>query len=79
MCNLDYVHEQWLAGRDSYIIDYDSNRGIHYSPRFGGDMVETKGARSVGGVTTMRPKSDKVVFESTLAGEIVSKEEYDRY
>lgn len=78
MCNLDYVNEQLLAGRDAYIIDYDSNRGIHYSPRFGYE-VETKGARSVGGITVMRPQSDELAFECTLAGEIVSKEEYDRY
>ena len=40
-------------------------------------MVETKGARSVGGTTTMRKHSDKIVFECMLAGEIVSKETYD--
>mgnify|MGYP003207226783 CR=1 FL=1 len=78
MCNLDYVYEQLTAGRDAYIIDYYSNRGVHYSPSFG-DMVETKGARSVGGISTMRKHSDKIVFECMLAGEIVSKEEYDRF
>ncbi len=78
MCNLDYVNEQWRAGRDAYIIDYASDRGVHYSPSFG-DMVETKGARNVGGITTMRKHSDKIVFECMLAGEIVSKEEYDRF
>lgn len=78
MCNLDYVYEQLTAGRDAYIIDYYSNRGVHYSPSFG-NMVETKGARSVGGTTTMRKQSDKIVFECMLAGEIVSKEEYDRF
>ena len=78
MCNLDYVYEQLTAGRDAYIIDYYSNRGVHYSPSFG-DMVETKGARNVGGITTMRKHSDKIVFECMLAGEIVSKEEYDRF
>lgn len=76
MCNLDYVYEQLTAGRDAYIIDYYSNRGVHYSPSFG-DMVETKGAMSVGGTTTMRKQSDEIAFECTLAGGIVSKETYD--
>lgn len=76
MCNLDYVNEQWRAGRDAYIIDYASDLAVHYSPKFG-DMVEIKGARSVGGITIMRKHSDKTVFECMLAGDIVSKETYD--
>ena len=50
--------------------------GGHYSPSFG-DMVETKSAMSVGGTTTMRKQSDEIAFECTLAGDVVSKEEYD--
>ncbi|MBL6453300.1 MAG: hypothetical protein JNG44_06410 [Porphyromonas sp.] len=76
MCNLDYVYEQLTAGRDAYIIDYASDLAVHYSPKFG-DEVEGKGARSAGGVTVMCPQSDELLFECTLAGEIVSKEEYD--
>ena len=76
MCNLDHVYEQLTAGRDAYIIDYASDLAVHYSPKFG-DMVETKGARGVGGITTMRKQSDELAFECTLAGEIVSKETYD--
>ena len=40
-------------------------------------MVETKGAMSVGGTTTMRKQSDEIAFECTLAGDVVSKETYD--
>lgn len=76
MCNLDHVYEQLTAGRDAYIIDYASDLAVHYSPKFG-DKVECKGAKSAGGITVMEPQGDRLAFECTLAGDVVSKETYD--
>ena len=69
------VIERVRKGETVYIIDDWDERAIKYSPELGKNVESKRKGCSV----VMRPMSDKPVFESTLDGEEVTKEAFERY
>ncbi|WP_297132397.1 hypothetical protein [uncultured Porphyromonas sp.] len=75
MNNLDAIYKGLSVGRNVYIIDEYEGYALKYYP--GDDdsvLLKTKG-----GTPKKFPSSDEDVFESTLAGKVVSEEEFNSF
>lgn len=75
MSNLDAIYKGLTEGRDVYIIDEYEGYALKYYPE-DDDCVLLK---TRGGTPKKFLSSDEDVFASTLAGEIVSEEDFNNF
>ena len=69
------IFERLEKGETVYIIDDWDNCAIKYAPELGKDVM----CKSPGCPIVTLPMSNKLIFESTLYGDEVTKEAFERY